>query len=415
MEVLPPILIGSAVAAVIAVAVRRTLRTRRARAKPDEVVSARRVASDVTFLAIGVLLMVLSVLVGQRLLSVEKPPQGELFPAGVGFAPDVKAEIDRSFVVGLAARFRDCDDPVDVTLAIAGTAEYFEDHLARLKKPMSFTLAVPSTKVAEMTAGPSLSGYSDALNPLPAKRTSGLARGMVTTRPPSEIGEFTRIRGSISGWSSHLASLVFRFNADWLVPRGLGTCYLKLPPLAGNSTILGAQAGLGRSAPSHQAYMEKFPEGGERVVNDKETLFAPYDRSLAMRNGVSVVEAGKNEVLESEPEANTVAGGVPAVACFQSSPDTGQLGARDADLVFGSDGRAAAIRDGSYARLAGQLDCGGVVTLAEAGAASRRDLVLLIIGAVFSLGAALLLEIGLDIQRRRRARTGHETGAATRT
>ena len=403
MEVLPPILIGSAVAAVIAVAVRRVLRQRRARTQPDEAMLARRHASDVTFLALGVVLMVLSVVVGQRLLSLEKPPQGELFPAGVGIAPQVRARNDRSFVVGLAAKFRDCDDPVDVTLAVAGTAEYFEDHEAQLKKRTSFTVAVPSTKVDEVTVGTSLDGYFEALNPLTASPRDAEQVGALKTEPPSEIAGVTRIRGTIRGWSSHLAALVFRFKANWLEERGLGTCYLKLPPLVGSSTIVGAQAGIGHSAPSDEAFLEKCPAGGERTVNDTETLFVPYVRSLAIRNGVAVVQAGENEVLSSEPETNTVAGGVPAIGCFQASPDTGEMGAVDADLVFGSDGRAAAIRDRSFARLVGQLDCGGVVTLAEAGAASRRDLVLLIIGAVFSLGAALLLEIGLDIQRRRLA------------
>jgi hypothetical protein len=402
MEVLPPILIGSAVAAVIAVAVRRALRRRRARTQPDEAMSASRLASDVTFLALGVALMVLSVVVGQRLLSLEKPPRGALFPAGVGIAPQVRAKTDRSFVVGLAARFRDCDDPVDVTLAVAGTAEYFEDHEAKLKKRTSFTVAVPSTTVDEVAVGTSLDGYAEALDPLNASPGDAEQVGALETEPPSEIAGVTRIRGTIRGWSSHLAALVFRFKAKWLEERGLGTCYLKLPPLVGNSTILGAQAGIGRSAPSDEAYLERFL-AEERVVNEADTLFVPYVRSLAIRNGVVVVDAGNNEVLSSEPETNTVAGGVPAIGCFRASPDTGDLGAVDADLVFGSDNRAGAIRDRSFADFVGQLDCGAVVTLAEASAASRRDLVLLIIGAVFSLGAALLLEIGLDIQRRRLA------------
>lgn len=402
MEVLPPILIGSAVAAVIAVAVRRALRQRRARTQADEPMSASRLASDVTFLALGVALMVLSVVVGQRLLSVEKPPHGELFSTGIGIAPQVRAKTDRSFVVGLAARFTDCDDPVDVTLAVAGTAEYFEDHEAKLKKRTSFTVALPSTKVDEVTVGASVDGYFEALNPLTANPRDPEQVAGLETEPPSEIAGVTRIRGTIRGWSSHLAALVFRFKAKWLEERGLGTCYLKLPPLVGGWTILGAQAGIGRSAPSDEAYDEKFPFE-EQVSNDNETLFVPYVRSLAIRNGVAVVEAGKNEVLSSEPETNTVAGGVPAIGCFQSSPDTGELGAVDADLVVGDGGDALAIRDRSFAELIGQHDCSGVVTLAEAGAASRRDLVLLIIGAVFSLGAALLLEIGLDIQRRRLA------------
>jgi hypothetical protein len=74
VEALPPILIGSAVAAIAVFAVRRVLRRRRARAAPEAVLAERRLASDATLIVIGIALMVLSVIIGQRLLDVEEPP-----------------------------------------------------------------------------------------------------------------------------------------------------------------------------------------------------------------------------------------------------------------------------------------------------------------------------------------------------
>jgi hypothetical protein len=397
VEALPPILIGSAVAAIAVFAVRRVLRRRRARAAPEAVLAERRLASDATLIVIGIALMVLSVTIGQRLLDVEEPPRGELFPAGVGIASDVKGEFNRNFTIGLAVTFIDCDDPVNVTIGIAGTAEYFEDNEIPLSRRTDFTVTVPSEELGEVTVGHG-GGYFDVLNPLIAKSLSG---GPLRTEAPVERQGVTIIRGSMEEWSSHLSSLVVQFKAHWLIDRGLGTCYLKLPPLVGTSTIIGAQVGPGRTTQSEGAFAQKFPDA-EYTNNESGTIFAVYDRSLAIHNGLSVVQPGRNDILKFEPSPNTIAAGLAAIACSQSAPTTGDLGTRNVDLIFGesADYGGGALRNRAFAEQTG-LDCSGLVTLAEAGASSQRDLVLLIVGAVFSLGAALVLEIGLDIQRRR--------------
>ena len=404
MDAVPPILIGAVVAAVIAVAVRHVIRARLRRAAPERKLATRQLGSDITISTIGVALMVLSVLVGTRLLSVEPPPRKAPFAAGVGVAPEVNPRPGRGFVVGLAARFRGCDDPVEVTVAVAGTAEYFEDNAARLGKRTAITIAVPTKDVRDVTLHHGDVGYWDAINPHLAAIGDWLPEGSVRTRPTRTNPVYvTSVGGDIAEWSSHLTSLLVRFKADWLVDRGLGTCYLTLPPLTGEYSVFGAQDGRGRAGRTLDDVQTT-----ESVLpiyrNEDETLFAPYDEALEVRDGVAVVEAGANEVLEFQPPANALVGGIPAIACATVPLKIGELGSRGADLVYGGGTSAHAIRSRRFSEKLGELDCRAVVTLSEAGARNRRDLVLLLVGAVFSLGAAMLLEIGLDMQRRRFAR-----------
>ncbi len=137
------------------------------------------------------------------------------------------------------------------------------------------------------------------------------------------------------------------------------------------------------------------------VSNYGETLSSEYRKPLVIAHAITVVEAGRNDVMRFEPQPNAFVSGVPAVACAAGAQSTGHLGDVKADLVNTDAATAFAIRGRSFARDAGALDCSGLVTLAEAGASSRRDLVLLLVGAVFSFGAALLLEVALDLHRRR--------------
>jgi hypothetical protein len=278
-------------------------------------------------IVIGLVVMGLSVVVGQRLLAVEDPPRGDLFPGGVGIAPDVRAKPGRGFVAGLGARFTGCDDALDVTIAIAGTADYFEDNKTTLAKRIGFTVALPSKGLNDITVHYG-DGYFDATTPLAAVPRQHLASGTLRTEAPSERLVVTRVRGSIARWPSHLASLVIQFKAAWLVDRGLGSCYVKLPPLVGGSTIIAAQDGLGRAAQDRDTFATRFPNAAAWMSDENETVFVPYVRSLAILNGVSVVDAGRHEVLRYQPETNTISSNFPSLACSHAPPTGGPLGER---------------------------------------------------------------------------------------
>ncbi len=399
METIPPVLIGVAAATAIAVVGRRIVRARLARSPdPGAASAARRAATEVTLVVLGALLMALSIVVGLWLLRVEDPPRGELFPAGAGIVADVPARPGRGFVAGLAVRFTDCDEPVDATLVYAGTAEFFEDNHGALTGATGVTVAVPGTgDVSDVTLSAG-TGYYDAIAPNELAADGDGGDATVWAETPRERLAVTGVHGGVRGWGDHLASLVVRFRADWLERRGLGSCYLRLPPLVGTATVIGAQDAMGRGVRSP----EEIPTAVYTNSTDR-TLFVPYRRSLAIGSAISVVDVGGHEIIEADQEPNALAGTTPALACRAVTPSTGAFGARDADLVAPPGSEAYAVRGASFGRLT-RPDCGGVVTIAEAGSGGRRDLVLLLVGAAFSLGAALVLEVLLEIQRRRLAR-----------
>jgi hypothetical protein len=411
MEPLAPILIGASVAAIVVVAVRRVVRRRSAGAARDAVGAANRLAAELTAIVLGILLMVLTVLVGQRVLEIKEPPRGELFAGGVGIATAVKPKPSRGFMASLGARFTSCSDPVEVTIVLAGSAEYFEDHQSELLTRRTVTVALPGRDLHDVRLGYG-GDYGDLFDPLHASPYPE-AHLNLTSTPPREHLAVTSVTGRIAKWSTHVAPLVVRFKADWLAPRGLKTCYLKLPPLTGEHSIIAAQDARGRSAGTLDEFETRFPTLPETLHNDRQTIFVPLDTSLTLHHGISVVQPGENDVIGSEPDTQVITGGLPALACSSHSATVGNLGDRGHELVFGSQ-TGVAIRDRSFSDLARELNCGGLFTMAEAGANSRRDLVLLIIGAVFSLGAAIVLEMVLDIQRRRLEASARASSALTR-
>jgi hypothetical protein len=54
------------------------------------------------------------------------------------------------------------------------------------------------------------------------------------------------------------------------------------------------------------------------------------------------------------------------------------------------------VRGPSFSREAAALNCSGLVTLSEAGASSKRDLVLLLVGAALSFGDGPARRAGLN-------------------
>ena len=408
MEPAAPILIGASVAALVVVVVRRVMRHRFA---SHGLAFGNRLVTEVTFIATGVLLMFLTVLFGQQLLAVKEPPRGQLFSVGVGIVPPGKPLPNRGFVSSLGAEFTSCDEPVNVTVVLAGTAEYFEDQRSELRTERAVTVAVPSEGVTDLRLGYG-TDYFDLYDPFTVKPRRDLDVQW-SAQEPRKHRAVTSITGRMTDWQAHLVPLIARFKADWLLPRGLGTCYLKLPHMAGGHTLIAAEDALGRSEATSGALVERFPNIGTWTSDDRETIFVSYDGpSRAIRQGVSVVKPGKNDVIGSQPETEIVTAGLPALLCAAEQPRTGGFGESRAELVFGPEG-GVAIRNRSFRREAHSTTCGGVFTLAETGAPARRDFVLLMIGAAFSIGAALVLEVALDIQRRRFEQTARASSLAS--
>ena len=119
MDALLLVLVGVAVLAVVIGVTRHALGAR-LHADGKEASKARQLAYDITVGAAGLLIVLVSVVTGRSLLTVEEPPGGELYKTGVGVAPDDRAKPDPrhgGFLVGMATQFTSCDEPVASRLA----------------------------------------------------------------------------------------------------------------------------------------------------------------------------------------------------------------------------------------------------------------------------------------------------------
>jgi hypothetical protein len=350
---------------------------------------------------LSMLLVVFTVLRGVDLLNTTEPPRERGEPPAVGFVPPTDVRPGRGFAVGMAIQVAACDEPVTVTIVVAGTAEYWSDH----KEGGDFKLGIPGTDLHIRRSG---LGYLDVDDPADA-----------IPRPEEDWTPTHTVNGNMTVIEGHLPPLgrpfrgrdvVVTFDAtrfddrrSWLEERGQGSCFVRLPALTGDFTALATEQADGRARPADsfpkswvkERAQECVPETSEREVDGQplEALYCP--EAEIVHGNVSVRmkkhEGSTGEILtdESLPDPDTVVEGDPVWSC-RSDP----RGEDRADAAF----ELHEARQGfpySTQRLDRQIapNCSGFVAVAEADADERRDLTLILIGIGVALGLGMFVEI----------------------
>jgi hypothetical protein len=353
---------------------------------------------------LGATLVVGPLALGVPLLSQENPSRVE--PASVGFVPPVLAKPGRGFTIGLVARVRDCGEPLDVTVVAAGTAEYWLDNADRLRGPANFQLALPNV-LGEVRVRPGTTA-TDVVDPdttkLRRKDPALLAPENFRIERPTQDGELTIVRGAITNWPSTLVPIIADFDADWTEERGLESCFVQLPAIAGDLSILSAQR-----ARREARKVEELVVGLDDLTVDSRGLGigARYDPGLEVAYGTATVriENGSIDTDESLPQPPRSVNGNPTWTC------SGQ--ARKANLLdealrksptgnyvlLGPDPAGTAGALSTLALIVGPGgDCSAVVAVVESSAPWKRDLLLLLIGAIVSLGITILVETAIALR-----------------
>jgi hypothetical protein len=294
-----------------------------------------------------------------------------------------------------------CKKPVSVVVVAGASAEYWRRHARGFPNPARFKLALPDVHDGEVkvTAG---SSASDLVAPDSAGGSSGSSAVVL----PSEFhvdkarqkGATTIVSGRFRNWSDTFVPVVAAFKANWLERSGLGHCFLKLPALVKDYSVFAAQF-----ARNRVMSRERF-EGTLGVYSSRAGQTAPYDPGVEIKQGLTTVRFHHGHVLsgDSLPVADRTVDGDPAWTCDGGKPRSpGSLRSKTApDILIGRYGTPAAFSRAALEReVAG--DCSAFVLLSQENAQRTRDILLLLIGAGVSLGAALLVELGLDLQKRR--------------
>jgi hypothetical protein len=354
--------------------------------------------------ALGLALMLASVGAGVLLLRERQRPVPE--QRGVGVLTSVHPRPSRGLVLSAGVRFHSCKNPVDVTMIASGTSEFWADQARSLRRGGTVQLAVPDLSVRHVRVALGVEGKSAPIAPLTQQTQSTPA---IRPMPVRRLRTVTVIGADVPGWGRHLRPVVFRFDADWLQGRSLlGSCFVRLPALVGFPTVLSAQEIRG------QAVNDVSKLHGTRsffVVSSRETgLQAYYDPELETTRGVTSIQTGssilRTDLSQPAPDGNVQ--GAPSWTCTSTPPQTfGFLetlrpGERPPDVLEGSAiDSTGALSNSRLGAAVGERTCASYAVIEQPAASVIRDLVLLFIGAAFSIGVGFLVEAVRERGRRR--------------
>jgi hypothetical protein len=361
--------------------------------------------------ALAVLFLAVAYLAAERALPVHPAPK-ERPPKIVAMPPAEEIHTSRNgYVISVSLVVENCSDPVRGSITVVLPREFFEKEqvpwVPQLKNAL-FGVAVsdPSVEVIDIAPEdlhrePQVADswwwpFADAIH--------ADADGVVA------VARF-------DGWRKQPDQLEMDFVADWLRPRGYGSCWLATPELVGDLQVFSVNAAdevnqrLGsRSGADHLSMgvggggvITFESEDGSREKHKFKEPFAweylgaftpPSVGYVSLHTPMSVLAA------ESVGPAPSV--GTPSWACRdrRGGPlariDTLGLGQDSAFRWNDADGLQEYLPAENHSR------CDSWVALVEPGAQSERDLWLLVVGAALSAGVALLVESTLLRPRRRR-------------
>jgi hypothetical protein len=276
-----------------------------------------------------------------------------------------------------------------------GTAEYWKRRVWRRARPGQsnpFSLAIPKAfrnEAVSLTAS-----EDDLAGPLYADSDSGSANKVLTrprdTRELAGGGTLTVLTGSVRDWSVDQLGVMATFEADWLTRRGFGSCYLRLPGLVGEDSISPAQQTHNRVFPNQLAAERSGKvKPGDLLIHDPRTgqvvVYEP--RLQPLRGSTTVkVENGSVDVGASLPSPNRDFDGHPKWTCKAtqlSRKDYKSLPAQDLERKHAS-------------------TCAALAVIEEDVARTQRDILLLMLGALFSFTGSIAVAVWFDWLARRR-------------
>jgi hypothetical protein len=320
-------------------------------------------------------------LVYQTLLVSPRPPPSET--PGIAFAvrdlyprPEHGFRIDVHLKVPSSTLGAGCANPVEVTAIISGTPELWKQAGRSLDGRTDFGIGVLSSSgaVYDMEAG--LAGDATA----PLDPYGGFGRGAspinrtvkATFRPAEADRGVYMVSGSIERWASSWIPLVVTFKADWVQRRSFGSCYVRLPSLTGNAAegARGAVSGAIQGAHGGPNSTENsWEEAGKRVASSYGRIRLEVNADLLGEQSAprpTAFDAGQSESIWT---------------CSSSALDT-VAGQRI--LPRSPTGEGLAVP--SSQELPGDSGCGGFAVVSSGIAQPFRELALIALGVIISIG-----------------------------
>lgn len=346
---------------------------------------------------------VVAVALGGLLTTVRNDPVPEQRGIGisvekVNFAP---GRSDVGFSLAVAVTVTSCGDDVTVKMTLAPTAEFWIDNHRRFQDRAIVFVTVPDaglTDVEVSTDDPQADAAVPVVAPQQTVTTAEPTVPTVTEMRTDDEHDFTHLTVEIPKWGSTLRPLTVSFDADWTQRRSwLGGCYVSLPALAGPPTVLSAAAARGLAVP-----LTETPPGRQTfftVSSSQADLHAHYNKRFETARGVMTLSLNSHVVDDAAtlPSPDTNFGGAPTWTCrttvassFDSLANLDPGDPLSGEILYTPQGKPAFSAD-RLSELLEQRTCASYAAITPSGSGAVRDLVLISIGALFSLGIELAL------------------------
>lgn len=300
-------------------------------------------------------LIAMATLLGFLVTGTVASPEGR--SSGIAFAAD--KPLPPGLVLNIKVWSGTCRAPTIVTIRVVGTTQFWR----RLRKPWpkKLTIAVPYViKGGMFIADPDqvLSANSTAQE---ANRLVALMRRRSPSTRPVHLkylrrGDYTAVEATDRWWAKKHHPLLYLFVVDWKTRRSTGTCYIEVPPHAGNSAVIGPSV----------------------VFRSRNRYFTePAATQL-------IVSVPSISIAETQPSPQGSLEGEPVWQC--TAPRHNARPTREHKNQFPS------FPEGMYRR-AFSGDCQVAVSVVSPAGGLQRDLSLIVFGAAISLSASLIASV----------------------
>jgi hypothetical protein len=361
----------------------------------------------------------LAVVLAGVLISVDVQPPPEQRGIGVRIRgldpPGSDRGFDPGFTLSMAVELRACDEPVEVRITLAPTAEFWIDNYEALRSRATVRLAIPDDlpadaaveeTVRDLEAWTGTHGLAPLVTGVPAERFD------VQLQPTAKKAhKAVFVEVVVPQWGELLTPLTVRFVADWTRRRSfLGGCYVTLPAVAGLPTVLSSRQLAG------QAYRSRSELPTDKfsifvVSSDEAGLYAYHKEGFEIARGVTSLALNDYTLQEGAtfPAPDTNFGSDPAWVCRSFPARSVGFGplergndARDIYLVPEGVRRGGTVSFSARYQeaLLSEHTCASFVAVEAASAGTRRDLLLIGVGTALALAIELLLS---GVRRRARS------------
>jgi hypothetical protein len=345
----------------------------------------------------GLALISVPALVAIDQLRVSAPARQE--PSSVAVIPDPAPTRGAGVAVGVLAAVKDCGSNVDVTVVAQPTAEYWLAH--RNAKEVRFALPDATDGDVRFHLGESASDVTtpqDVVDRGQSRTATDAANIRVLEKGyKGAKGDLLVVRLRVPHWNRTLAPVIASYSVDWLEHRGLGSCWLRLPALTGDLTVLAAKRARDQDYPLSEALPAN--RGDLRVSSLRANAHAVYTPGLDAVHGSITVVTPQAEIGESLPSPPGSTNGSPTWICraqpkARARPLRSIPPASTPSVISGTaDGPSSGAFSARVISSAKSGDCSAVAAVIESSAGWQRDLFMLVVGTLVGLGFALLVDL----------------------